>query len=41
MLLAFFLVQALTWVVTADWGQRAAVLVASVFALPVLAVFVL
>jgi hypothetical protein len=37
----FFIVQALTWAATADWSQRVAVLVASLFAVPVVAVFVL
>ncbi len=35
---AFLVLQALTWVVTPSWGLRFAVLVVSLFAVPVLAV---
>lgn len=41
LLLGFVVTQALAWAVTADWGMRVAVAVASLFALPVVAVFVL
>lgn len=39
--LGFLVVQVLTWSVTADWASRLAVAVVSLFALPVIAVFVL
>ncbi len=35
---AFLVLQALTWVVTPSWGLRVAVLVVSLFAIPVMAV---
>ncbi len=35
---AFFFLQFLTWVSTPDWGVRGAVLLVSLFALPVVAV---
>ncbi len=35
--LGFVVVQALTWAASADWGTRVAVLVVSLFALPVMA----
>ncbi len=35
--LAFVVLQALTWIVTPSWGLRAAVLVVSIFALPLAA----
>ncbi len=35
--LAFLVVQLLTWIVTPSWGMRAAVLVVSIFALPLAA----
>ncbi len=38
MLLAFFVVQLLTWASTPDWGVRAAAFVVSLFAVPVIAV---
>lgn len=37
-LFAFFVVQFLTWVSTPDWGLRAAVLLVSIFAFPLLGV---
>jgi hypothetical protein len=39
--LAFAVTQALTWVVTADWATRLAVVVVSLFAVPVIGAFVL
>jgi hypothetical protein len=39
--LGFLVLQALTWAATPDWGVRVAVLLASVFALPVVALFAL
>ena len=33
----FVVLQALTWIVTPSWGMRAAVLIVSIFALPVAA----
>ncbi len=41
LVLAFVVVQLLTWVSTPDWGVRTAVLIASVFAVPVVALFTL
>lgn len=39
LLLGFFVLQVLTWAWTPDWGTRMAVLVASLFAMPLVAVF--
>lgn len=36
--MAFFFLQFVTWVSTSDWGVRGAVLLVSLFALPVVAV---
>ena len=41
MVFGFVGVQALTWAVTPDWGTRVAILLVSLFAAPVVAVFVL
>ncbi len=41
MVFGFLGAQALTWAVTPDWGTRVAVIVVSLFAAPVVAVFVL
>ena len=41
LVLAFAVVQALTWVATPDWAQRLAVVVVSLFAVPVVGAFVL
>jgi hypothetical protein len=35
---SFFVLQFLTWIVTPSWGLRAAVLIVSLFALPLVAV---
>lgn len=41
LVLAFVVIQALTWVVTPDWATRLAVVVVSLFAVPVVGAFVL
>lgn len=41
MVFGFVGVQALTWAVTPDWGTRVAILLVSLFAAPVVALFVL
>jgi hypothetical protein len=39
--LAFAVIQALTWAATPDWATRLAVVVVSLFAVPVVGAFVL
>lgn len=41
LVLGFLVVQLLTWAWTPDWGTRSAVLFASLFAVPLVAVFAL
>lgn len=38
LMVGFFVLQLLTWVATPDWGTRLAILVASLFAVPVVMV---
>jgi hypothetical protein len=40
LLLGFVAIQVLTWAATPDWGLRAAVLLVSLFAFPLVAVFI-
>jgi hypothetical protein len=37
LVVAFLVLQVLTWIVTPSWGMRAAVLVVSIFAFPLAA----